>query len=82
MNESMRQPPFGTADLSNCERELIHLAGSIQPHGILLVLREPSLTIPQVSANAPSLFGGTVPELLGSDLGTGAGGRTPAAARR
>ena len=30
---------FGQADLSNCERELIHLAGSVQPHGVLLVLQ-------------------------------------------
>ena len=36
-------PAFGQADLSNCERELIHLAGSVQPHGALLVLREPDL---------------------------------------
>jgi light-regulated signal transduction histidine kinase (bacteriophytochrome) len=31
-------PAFGQADLSNCERELIHLAGSVQPHGALLLL--------------------------------------------
>jgi light-regulated signal transduction histidine kinase (bacteriophytochrome) len=31
-------PAFGQADLTNCERELIHLAGSIQPHGLLLVI--------------------------------------------
>ena len=31
-------PAFGQADLTNCERELIHLAGSVQPHGVLLVL--------------------------------------------
>jgi light-regulated signal transduction histidine kinase (bacteriophytochrome) len=31
-------PPFGQADLSNCERELIHLAGSVQPHGVLLAI--------------------------------------------
>ena len=29
------RPAFGQADLSNCEREQIHLAGSIQPHGAL-----------------------------------------------
>ena len=34
-------PAFGQADLSNCEREQIHLAASIQPHGALLLLREP-----------------------------------------
>lgn len=45
-------PAFGQADLSNCEREQIHLAGSIQPHGALLVLREPELVVLQASANA------------------------------
>ena len=44
-------PPFGHADLSNCERELIHLAGSIQPHGILIGLRADSFRITQVSDN-------------------------------
>jgi light-regulated signal transduction histidine kinase (bacteriophytochrome) len=45
-------PAFGRADLSNCEREQIQLAGSIQPHGALLLLREPDLVIVQCSANA------------------------------
>ncbi len=49
-------PAFGRADLSNCEREQIHLAGSIQPHGALLVASEPDLTIRQTSANAPELL--------------------------
>ena len=50
-------PAFGQADLSNCEREQIHLAGSIQPHGALLVVREPELIVIQKSANAASLLG-------------------------
>ena len=50
-------PAFGQADLSNCEREQIHLTGSIQPHGGLLLLREPELVIVQASANAASLLG-------------------------
>jgi two-component system, chemotaxis family, sensor kinase Cph1 len=45
-------PAFGQADLSNCEREQIHLAGSIQPHGSLLVVQEPENIIIQASANA------------------------------
>jgi two-component system, chemotaxis family, sensor kinase Cph1 len=45
-------PAFGQADLSNCEREQIHLAGSIQPHGALIVVQEPDETIIQSSANA------------------------------
>lgn len=57
MNESLASPPFGQADLTNCERELIHLAGSIQPHGLLLVLREPDLEVVQASVNAEALLG-------------------------
>jgi len=50
-------PAFGQADLSNCEREQIHLAGSIQPHGALLVLREPGQVVIQASVNAASFLG-------------------------
>ncbi len=50
-------PVFGGADLSNCEREPIHLAGSVQPHGALLALREADATVLQCSANAPALLG-------------------------
>jgi light-regulated signal transduction histidine kinase (bacteriophytochrome) len=51
------RPAFGQADLTNCEREPIHLAGSIQPHGALLVAREPDLLIVQASANAADFLG-------------------------
>ena len=40
-------------DLTVCDREPIHIVGSVQPHGFLLVLRAASLTIVQASANAP-----------------------------
>ncbi|MEQ8234362.1 MAG: GAF domain-containing protein [Gammaproteobacteria bacterium] len=45
-------PAFGAADLSNCEREPIHLAGAIQPHGALLVLDAQTLGVVQASTNA------------------------------
>ncbi len=62
MNQGFTQAPlpspgFGQADLSNCEREQIHLAASIQPHGALLVVREPDLVVVQASANAGHLLG-------------------------
>jgi two-component system, chemotaxis family, sensor kinase Cph1 len=60
-------PAFGQADLSNCEREQIHLAGSIQPHGALLVVREPDHVVVQASANAPeflNLAGGVLEHAL------------------
>jgi len=58
-------PAFGQADLSNCERELIHLAGSIQPHGVLLVVDPSDFTIVQVSANCTQLLGAPTQALLG-----------------
>ncbi len=58
---------FGQADLSNCEREQIHLAGSIQPHGALLVVREADLVVVQTSANAQG-FLDRRDEVLGRSL--------------
>jgi len=63
-------PPFGQADLSNCERELIHLAGSIQPHGLLLVVDETDQTVLQASANAAGLLGAATDALPGRPLHT------------
>jgi chemotaxis family two-component system sensor kinase Cph1 len=60
-------PAFGQADLSNCEREQIHLAGSIQPHGALLVVRERDHVIVQASDNAAG-FLGLDQNLLGRSL--------------
>jgi PAS domain S-box-containing protein len=53
----MSLPAFGQADLSNCEREQIHLAGSIQPYGALLVVRGTDEVIVQASANAAAFLG-------------------------
>lgn len=61
-------PAFGQADLTNCERELIHLAGSVQPHGVLLAVREPAFTVLQASANVADLLGWPVAELLGQPI--------------
>jgi two-component system, chemotaxis family, sensor kinase Cph1 len=55
-SNSLATPAFGKADLSNCEREEIHLAGSIQPHGALLVVSEPDHKVIQASANAAAFL--------------------------
>ncbi len=57
ITRSATTPAFGTATLSNCEREQIHLAGAVQPHGVLLVCREPDLVVVQASANAEAFLG-------------------------
>ncbi len=62
------EPAFGRADLSNCERELIHLAGCIQPHGVLLVLHGPQLRVVQASENVEDLLARPCAELLGQSL--------------
>jgi light-regulated signal transduction histidine kinase (bacteriophytochrome) len=48
------RPPV---DLSRCADEPIHVPGSIQPHGVLIALREPDLAILQVSENVETLLG-------------------------
>ncbi|HEX2942715.1 MAG TPA: GAF domain-containing protein, partial [Rhodopila sp.] len=65
--QALATPAFGEASLLNCEREQIHLAGSIQPHGALLLVREPDNVVVQVSANAES-FIGVAGGLLGRTL--------------
>jgi two-component system, chemotaxis family, sensor kinase Cph1 len=68
-------PAFGEADLSNCDRELIQLPGSIQPHGVLLVLDAARPVVLQASANSEEMLGlpasaliGQTIDVLGSDL--------------
>ena len=61
-------PGFGEADLSNCERELIHLAGSVQPHGALLALEADTLRVLQASRNVGELLGAEPADLLGQPL--------------
>jgi two-component system, chemotaxis family, sensor kinase Cph1 len=55
-------------DLDNCAREPIHIPGSIQPRGVLAVLREPGLEIRQVTANVGDLLGRPVDDVLGRHL--------------
>ncbi len=59
--------PF-SVDLTNCDREPIHIPGSIQPHGVLFALTEPDLTIVQSSANTAAFLGREPQELLGQPL--------------
>ena len=59
---------FGTADLTNCDREDIHIPGSIQPHGALLVLEPDSLRVVQAGGALESLLGTSPSELLGTAL--------------
>ena len=55
-------------DLDNCAREPIHIPGSIQPRGVLAVVREPDFEVRQVSANVADLLGRPVDAVLGRHL--------------
>jgi light-regulated signal transduction histidine kinase (bacteriophytochrome) len=68
MNDILLSPAFGQADLTNCERELIHLAGSVQPHGFLLVLDVPELTVCKASVNVERITGVPFADVLNRDL--------------
>jgi two-component system, chemotaxis family, sensor kinase Cph1 len=57
-----------TIDLTNCDREPIHIPSLIQPHGILLALQNPTLEILQVSSNTQEVVGRESEELLGKPL--------------
>jgi len=61
MNESI--------DLTGCEHEAITIPGSIQPHGVLLVLRGTGLTVVQASANLPLFLGVSPSVMLGQQVG-------------
>lgn len=55
-------------DLNNCDREPIHIPGSIQPHGIIFILKEPELTILQVSDNTFASLGLPASQLINKNL--------------
>ncbi|MGB3509359.1 MAG: ATP-binding protein [Microcoleaceae cyanobacterium] len=55
-------------DLANKYQEHIHLSGHIQPQGVLFVLKEPELTILQVSDNTFELFDIPAHKLLNQNL--------------
>lgn len=55
-------------ELTDYDKELLHLPGSIQPHGILFVLQKPQLEILQVSNNTANFLGLPSQELLNKPL--------------
>ncbi|MHC5822525.1 MAG: ATP-binding protein, partial [Nostoc sp.] len=54
--------------LKVCSDESVYAPGYIQPHGMLLMLQEPQLTILQISENVEQFFGISAEALLGQPL--------------
>lgn len=62
------RPGPTTSELATCDREPIHIPGSIQPHGVLLVLDQEQLSVVQASENTDHLLGIPVHSVLGCRL--------------
>lgn len=59
---------FGEADLTTCDREPIHIPGSIQPHGVLLIVGRHSHRVEQVAGDSRRLLGRTLASLLDESI--------------
>ena len=58
----------GTRNHVDCDREPIHIPGGIQPHGVLVVVVEATLTVTQASENFAVHTGVAVEQVLGKPL--------------
>lgn len=72
MHEAFKNtlPPGQKIDLSNCDREPIHIPGHIQAHGLLLAVNPSSHVVLQASNNALEYLGVPSDMLLGKSLET------------
>ncbi|GAB3506071.1 ATP-binding protein [Spirosoma knui] len=57
-------------DVTNCDREPIHILGHIQAHGYLVAILPDTYTIVHASANVTDLVGQPISEILGQSLET------------
>src|SRR6478672_11783942 len=57
--------PTQPVDLSNCDREPIHIPGSIQPHGLMLVVEPDTMAVSHAAGNAEDWLGR--PDRIGSE---------------
>ena len=60
--------PAASVDLTNCDREPIHIPGSIQPHGCLLACAADLSAVLRHSANAAAMLGLEGRDLIGMPL--------------
>ena len=76
MVDDNRRPELITesnVDISNCDREQVHLCNAVQPHGVLLAIDESNWTVLQVSANSAALIDKEPGTLLGQSIASALG---------
>jgi light-regulated signal transduction histidine kinase (bacteriophytochrome) len=59
---------FGQVDLTDCDREPIHIPGSIQPHGVLLAVDPETLAVVQIAGDCRRFFHIDPKDLIGRSL--------------
>lgn len=67
MTQPRTDPPVPTFDVTSCDREPIHVPGSIQSFGFLLAV-SPDWIVTRVSENATAWLGQAVDDMLGLPL--------------
>ena len=60
--------PVSSVDLTNCDREPIHLLGAVQPFGFLVALDSTHWTITRLSSNAGVWLGAGPADLVGRPI--------------
>jgi light-regulated signal transduction histidine kinase (bacteriophytochrome)/CheY-like chemotaxis protein len=55
-------------DITNCDREPIHIPGAILPHGAMLVMDSETLEVLQVAGDVTCLLGAAAEDLLGQSV--------------
>ena len=67
---TLTDPELATSDLTltSCDREPIHIANVIQPHGVLVAFAQDNHVILQVSDNSEAFLGHTPEDILGKPL--------------
>ncbi|MGD9964905.1 MAG: GAF domain-containing protein [Hyphomonadaceae bacterium] len=76
---SVEPVAFGRATVSDCDREQIHIPGSVQPHGCLLAMVPGDLSIVHAGGDTLALLGATPEALLGKPFSARAGPAVTAA---
>jgi light-regulated signal transduction histidine kinase (bacteriophytochrome) len=61
---------IASVDVTNCDREPIHIPGAILPHGAMLVLDGDTLQVLQAAGDTSRLLGVPLGELLGRSVAT------------
>jgi chemotaxis family two-component system sensor kinase Cph1 len=68
MDVGMTKQMDGAVDLTNCDREPIHIPGSILPHGAMLAVDPATMLVEQVAGDTLGLFGRDAASLTGQGL--------------